>query len=338
MKHRASSEGEVFLSVVMAGRNDSYGGDFRGRARHCLNRLVALLGSVDASTEIIFVNYNPLPEPDIFDFLDLPKPQGQTSVRVLTVPGQVHRNMVQQGVCRDVPVLEYVAKNAGIRRARGRFILSMNPDITLPASFAVLLPKLRADCFYRADRLNYNFLEAGIPSDYTTLMLKGHTVSASTDNKVIIAMLKAINEVKCQWKRFSPRIEVLLNFLKWTVYYETDEFRLHCNASGDFMLMHRDVWYSVRGYWEQAEISLHVDSLLVMQAASLGLRQHVLSNPVLHMEHGRRYDGSVETPENARAYAFLLEEARMMHVSARSETYNAEDWGLSNFDLPLLDA
>jgi hypothetical protein len=144
-----------------------------------------------------------------------------------------------------------------------------------------------------------------------------------------------MNELKCRWKRLSPRIEGLLNFLKWTVYYHSDEFRLHCNASGDFLLMHRDAWHRLRGYREQAEIALHVDSLMVIQAAALGLGQRVLSAPILHKEHGRRYDGSAETPENTRAYEFLLKEARKMRDSQQSACYNDGDWGLSNFDLPL---
>jgi hypothetical protein len=330
-----AQQGEVFLSVVMVGRNDNYGGDFRERAQHCINGLVSLLRSVELPSEVIFVNYNPLPEPSIADFLDWPSSQGQTSVKVLTVPGSVHRSVVGKGVCRDVPVLEYVAKNAGIRRARGRFILCMNPDITLPPSFAHLIPRLRKDCFYRADRINYEHLENGEPRSFTSMMLKGHTVPIAGTGRFNIAALRAVNETKCRWKRLSPRIEGLLNFLKWNVYYHTDEFRLHCNASGDFMLMHRDAWHRLRGYREQAEISLHVDSLMVIQAAALGLGQHILSAPILHKEHGRRYDGSVENPENVRAYDFLLKEAQEMLDSQQPACYNDGDWGLSNFDLPL---
>jgi hypothetical protein len=326
---------EMFLSVVMVGRNDNYGGDFRERAQHCINGLVSLLRSVELPSEVIFVNYNPLPEPDIIAFLNWPSSTSHVSLRVLTVPGHVHRNVVEQGVCRDVPVLEYVAKNAGIRRARGRFILCMNPDITLPESFGRLVPHLREDCFYRADRLNYDRLENGKPQGFTTLMMKGHAQPVNGTGRINIATLRVGNELRCRWKRLTCQIEGLLNYLEWTVFYDTEEFRLHCNASGDFMLMHRNAWQTLRGYREQAEIALHVDSLMVVQAAALGLRQRLLSDPILHKEHGRRYDGSVETPENARAYDFLLKEARKMRDSQRSACYNDRDWGLSNFDLPL---
>lgn len=335
MRPSESAE-EVFLSVVMVGRNDNYGGDFRDRAQHCVNGLVQHLVELNVRSELIFVNYNPLPEPDISSFLDWPERGRMTDIHILTVPGEVHEAVVAEGVCRNVPVLEYVAKNAGIRKARGRYILCMNPDITLPIAFKDLILHLRADCFYRADRINYERLEQGEPQSFTSLMMKGHTVTLGKTDRTTIAIHKVKNELRCAWKRFTPRIEGLLNFLECTVYYNHVEFRLHCNASGDFMLMHRDSWHQLRGYRERAEIALHVDSLMVVQAAALGLGQRTLSNPIQHKEHGRRYDGSIDKPENARAYDFLLKEAQKMRDSGQAANYNDGDWGLSNFVLPLL--
>jgi len=104
------------LSVVMVGRNDDYGGDFRERLERSVATLHMHLLRSAVPSEIIFVNYNPLSAPDTADFICWPTSTEKVAVNVLTVPGTVHRKLVSDGTRRDVPVLEYVAKNAGIPR------------------------------------------------------------------------------------------------------------------------------------------------------------------------------------------------------------------------------
>ena len=169
-------DSDVYLSMVMVGRNDNYGGTFQSRLAtslrinlHLLNKHAS--GASGFAAEVIFVEWNPLPSgPSSAALLaeyaaaaarQSPHPP-VTRVRVVTVPPVVHNAL--RALWRATPpktfppVLEYLGKNVGVRRARGKFVLTTNPDdvlsATLVASFAKM--NLLAVNFYRAARGNCN--------------------------------------------------------------------------------------------------------------------------------------------------------------------------------------
>ena len=53
-----------------------------------------------------------------------------------------------------MPIFEYIAKNVGIRRANGEFVLVTNPDVLYNRPLLSLFAKrrLERDRYYRADR------------------------------------------------------------------------------------------------------------------------------------------------------------------------------------------
>lgn len=127
------------LSIVLAGRNDGHCGDF-------IERMNYSLATLPSSAEIIMVEWNPPPE--------TPRLAGQIhrrAVRVITVPQDFHSQMHGNEV---LPFFEYRAKNAGIRRANGEWILSMNPDILLCEEMRSALAgdNFEETCFYQAAR------------------------------------------------------------------------------------------------------------------------------------------------------------------------------------------
>jgi hypothetical protein len=114
------------LSVVMTTRNDSRQANF----------LQAIRQFKKLDAEIVVVEWHPL-------LNNQPLWNTVEGVRIITVPG-------------DGKFEEFKAKNVGIRRAKGDFILSTNPDILLSQEMIDWLnqvpTKLRQDCFYRANR------------------------------------------------------------------------------------------------------------------------------------------------------------------------------------------
>lgn len=111
------------LSVVMATRNDDRIGSFE-RSIESFKKL--------EDAELIVVEWKPP--------LDRPRLRCYNT-RIITVPGEGRFE-------------EYKAKNVGIRRAKGDFILATNPDIVLSLAMIRWLNErpLRADCIYRANR------------------------------------------------------------------------------------------------------------------------------------------------------------------------------------------
>lgn len=321
------------LSVVLSGRNDNYGGNFAERLQACINALNRELLQLDYRVEVLFVNYNPLPEPTLASFIEWPRKAGNVQFKTVTVPADVHAHLLAEKHAKEAPMLEFPAKNIGIRRARGEFILSMNADIILPEGFASHLKDLRPDCFYRANRYDFS---AAVPEEEMTasvmvMHLKGRAFHFSP--RTIDPMFNAWIRSRWAFGHLLYRLRTAVIPRRFPVhevcYDRRAEMLYHCHASGDFMLMHRDSWAAIRGYSERSRTALHVDSLAVIQAATLGLKEVVLPMPIYHRDHERRFDAA-HWPEE---YRIFQEIAQRMLVSGKPEMFNDENWGAASFSL-----
>ena len=237
-----------YLSVVVAGRNDGYGGDFIGRCLNFTSVIKELSLKHYLNVEILFVEWNPLSNQESISKL-LP------GVVVIRVPYEIHSTFSNSDV---IPVFEYIAKNVGVRRANGEYILCTNPDIIMSEEMIARLAQrdLSPDYFYRADRYD---LVGEVPTDRSAL------------EKLRLCDL-LIGEVQRQ----EP----------------TKDF--HYNASGDFLLMAKSRWFELRGYPEYTTSS-HIDSYLVYIANRHGLKQVVLQEKVYHQPHGVGLSGRPKT-------------------------------------------
>jgi hypothetical protein len=330
------------LSVVIAGRNDNYGGDFRNRLQQCVRWTHNRLTEARIPSEIIFVNYNPLPNDPIEHFIEWPATNEFVLTRIITIPGQLHKEVLQKNDIKNVPVLEYVAKNAGIRRSKGDFILCMNPDITIPDIVVKEFAALDSGKYYRTNRYDYLAPEKTMVSNekamlqhiithVTRIWLKG--VSYAHPNSKVSTWALLTYKLRAEIERDLYSFLRLFNFVWRKKLHAKAEYRYHCNVSGDFMLMHRNNWLKLRGHHEGTYLALHVDALMVVQAAAAGLAEKVFSAPVYHMEHERRYDANMENADFRKAYVFFQEQAQLMINSKKSFIYNSEDWGLAPYSL-----
>lgn len=106
------------IAAVMVGRNDDYMPDFAQRLHATIAWNIRHL--VD---EVIFVEWNPPAErPLLASSLTVEFPE----VRAYVVPEEIHRT-----VCHNpkLPLMEYHAKNVGIRRAQAPWIIATNADV-----------------------------------------------------------------------------------------------------------------------------------------------------------------------------------------------------------------
>lgn len=326
---------DPYISFVLAGRNDNYGGDFRQRLQNCVAKLYRQLTDHEIPAEILFINYNPLAEPSILDFISWPVSTDKVSVRIIDVPASVHNDFTGLHPVHRVPVLEYLAKNAGIRRGRGEFVACINPDVYLPEElFSRISRGLDSRSYYKANRLDVHLDDAQQVKDYVRMNLKGHAFPVTGVSRLKNAWWKLKYGILNRYKLISPRFRYFFDILKITVYYDNVEFRYHCMAGGDLMLMHRDAWLRLKGYHEKNAVSLHTDSLMTIQAASAGLRERVLREPILHQEHARRFTSDRKDEVQENAYTFFQQEAKGMLAQKKNKIYNTDDWGLAKFELP----
>jgi hypothetical protein len=141
---------EFVLSVVVAARVDNHEGDFLARFAHFYKNVVHLLVKYGVHAEIVVVEYAPLRgEPQIADYLwHTPVP-----TRVVRVPPSWHAALPQR---RNDAFPQFLAKNVGIRRARGEWVLVTNADILLSDELVKFIAdgEMRPGHFYRMDRHN----------------------------------------------------------------------------------------------------------------------------------------------------------------------------------------
>jgi hypothetical protein len=318
----------------MTGRNDNYGGDFKGRLENCIHGLFKQLSCLTFDSEIIFVNYNPLPNPAIADFITWPKSTSNVQIRIITVEANLHQLFIDKYGVKNIPVIEYLGKNVGIRRAKGTYILSMNPDILFPdLFFEKIIHSLNKSSFYRANRVDFTVLENGL-RNYSILNLKGHSYNIQSSSKVNYLWIKYYNFARNKWLLSTIHLEPVLNFLSIPVYYHRIEFKYHCKNSGDFILTHCENWQKVTAYYEKAPIALHIDALFVVLLAMSGLQEVVVKAPIYHQEHERRFTSDHRNEVEKSAYEFFQNQVQdILNNSYFSKTKN-ESWGLENEILP----
>lgn len=333
------------ISIVAVGRNDDYGGDFRQRLQTFVSWTVKQLSEHRISSELIFVNYNPLDtgEP-IEEFINWPRSDEWVTVRVVTVPPQVHNEFVDLNKVKAVPVLEYLAKNVGIRRSNGDFVLVMNPDIILSRNLFGSLLNVSPKRYYRANRIDFNGIDFDLNGYRPTVQLrssafriwfKGQPSDINEFSWNGYLWKWAVNACINRWRLITVHLRPLLDFLSIPVYYDRLEYRYHCNASGDLMMMSRENWMRLRGYDEGSWISLHVDSLMVLQAAFSGLKEKTFLHPIFHKEHARRYDARIrEKNDQEEAYNRFRGNVERLVKEKTLADHNTTDWGLGNLNLP----
>jgi hypothetical protein len=152
--------GHPYLSLVATARNDNHGGDLLGRMQIFVSAWLEEARRYDISSELIIVEWNPPPDrPRLAEVLSWPENFGPCEVRFIEVPPELHR---RQGHAEVLPLYQMIAKNVGIRRASGRFVLATNIDIVFSLELASFLAegKLQPGRMYRIDRHD---VSSGVP-------------------------------------------------------------------------------------------------------------------------------------------------------------------------------
>src|SRR5437667_9570463 len=143
---------DPYLSVVVTSRNDDHGQSLLRRMQTFVNALIGQCKRHDLRAELVIVEWNPpLDRPRFVEALRWPKKTDPCQVRIIEVPPELHQRFQH---AENLPLFQMIAKNVGIRRARGRFILATNIDILLSDELMSALAhgQLRRGRMYRLDR------------------------------------------------------------------------------------------------------------------------------------------------------------------------------------------
>lgn len=146
-------EQTIHLSVVATSRNDNHGGSLTHRMQHFVDGFVAQCKRHGLRAELILVEWNPPADRvSLAQELGWPKDLGPCEIRVVTVPREAHARIPNAD---KIPLFQMLAKNVGIRRARGKYVLATNIDILFSDAAVVLMrDRLQPGCLYRAERVD----------------------------------------------------------------------------------------------------------------------------------------------------------------------------------------
>jgi hypothetical protein len=138
------AQGSPYLSIVVTARNDDHGGNLLRRMQAFAGGWISQARKYGIPSELIIVEWNPPPDrPRLAEVLQWPSDLGPCQVRLIEVPSELHARFAHADA---LPLYQMVAKNVGIRRARGEYVLATNIDILFSSELA---------CFFAARRLQH---------------------------------------------------------------------------------------------------------------------------------------------------------------------------------------
>jgi hypothetical protein len=328
-----------YVSIVIAARNDNYGGNFLERMQAFLDVLLPLAAHYSLSTELIIVEWNPpLGRPRLRAVLSWPGCKNTGDVRIIEVAEVIHRRMQNS---EKLPMFDCLAKNVGIRRAKGTYILVTNPDVLFSEELIAHLSTMRLskNRFYRIDRYDFR---GPLPHGLTT------------HDALMYAKRNLCRVNVRERKRRNPTITIGrgrkwrgLLFGTWPGSYRghsnadavgvLDDDNgvyggVHTNASGDFLLASTESWNEIRGFPEFTDSFTHLDSYGCHQLKALGLEQALFLPPcmIFHWDHTRGEQKS----RPALSFERWQSDLQRIRSGELGPAINGEDWGLAGENLP----
>lgn len=331
-----------YLSIVVTTRNDDHGGNHIRRVQIFVNGLAAQCERYHLYAELIIVEWNPPSEkPRIADVIQWPKNCHMLGIRIIEVPHKIHSMFSHAD---KLPLFQMIAKNVGIRRSTGQFVLATNIDVLFSDKLVSFLADqcLKKGKIYRIDRID---VDSGVPEDGSI----EEQLAYCRNHILRINKRLYTQNVHEKWDLISFFKDYVILFFHKT--YRTIRYRepyLHLNASGDFTLLSKEDWVCLRGNPEFEIYSLHLDSMLCYAAFYSGIEEITLIKPMYlyHIEHAL---GSGATPGKGSIllserlarqgikslrYRDLIEYINQMRFKEKPVTFNSEIWGLSQNDLP----
>lgn len=211
--HKATEEVDRF-SMIVVGRNDNYGGDFTDRLKATMDWNYKHL----PNCELIYIEWNAIEDRATdTDWIAERYPNSKCFI----VPQSIHDKIAAS---KKMPMMEYYAKNLGIREASNDWLVMINADVFLGPE---VFPKMRT--------LSKEYVYG---THYKNIVWHGEPITQELiDDKARVKNIFCTNRLEAVVGNF-----VLThrdNWLKATGYDETlNDIRLGVDRNGLMQLFH----------------------------------------------------------------------------------------------------
>lgn len=286
-------------SVVVIARNFEYGTvSLRDRSIFCLNSLI------DSFDEVSYVDWGSPTHSLIYDIGDELEFRG--NLKHFVIPENIV-NIISDKHPRMQKPCEVLARNIGIRRSTGDWIVSTNIDVICPSRYEL-----------------YSLFESVDKNTMFTISRRG------TDfNKIkeYHTQLKTGNTIYKDWKLIRKYLADSVGERNMTEKVtDGDDYSL-INCCGDFQCAAKHVWEDIKGFEEELIYALYTDTNLQKKAKMHGYGLKALfSPPVFHIDHGPGGGGFMSGYNRT---ANDLGRA----VRNQNKTENNDSWGFGETDI-----
>lgn len=317
-----------YLSIVVAARNDNHGGSMLKRMQIFTNGILAQTEKFKLPCELIVVEWNPpADKPPLGEALTWPKQSEYCDVRFIVFPRELHDRYKHAA---QLPLYQMIAKNVGIRRARGEFVIATNIDILFSDELFAFMASRQLDPqrMYRCQRHDVN-------EDIPLELSQSEHLEYCRNNIV---------RINSRYGSEDLITGDIVSFHKADDEIVNGVANLNTNACGDFTMLSREAWFRLNGYPEFDMYSFHLDSLLCYMAFYAGYREVDLAPPLLtyHIEHGGGFKPKDSSLDNYLARKKILKMSdgellyyvKYMHEQNQPILFNDESWGEVESELP----
>jgi hypothetical protein len=282
------------ISAIIISRNDNYGGNLLERATYCIN------SAIDTYDEVFYIDWNSPTHSLLYDIKDNLNFKGNLKHIVISpeIASLLTNNDPHAQVC-----CETLARNLGLRRAEGDWIISTNIDVIQP----------------RRDHLE-KLINSVDPNTFYTISRR----------PVELEDIKKFHSGECKYEDWKLLREYLIENSEERHYEEKvndgDDYSI-INCCGDFQLANRHVWNEIRGFEEDLIYVLYSDTNVQKKAVMHGFGLKALYNPALfHINHGRGGGGFLDginkvTNDHYRA------------IISQQKTQNSNSWGFGDTEI-----
>ena len=291
------------ISAVIVSRNDNYGGHLNERATYAIN------SAIDSYDEVFYIDWNSETHSLLYDIKDDLQLKGNLKHIVITPSAAsilTNYDPQAQKCC------EVLARNIGIRRAIGDYIVSTNIDIIQPKRQDIIdLIKEKGDkSFTTVSRreVEWDYIKEFQGGDFNF-----SNWNAFRDDA---------------YKTSVPR-----NRLESTT--PGDEYSI-INCCGDFQIAHRNVWFKIRGYEENMLAACFSDTNAQKKSVLYGFNLiPIYDIPLYHMSHeGMGNDGTNPTKQYYNdAWQWVEYFDRFINYEHIMFSRNLDTWGFSDVDI-----
>ena len=285
------------ITAVIISRNDNYGGHLNERATYAIN------SAINTYDEVIYVDWNSPTHSLLWDIKDNLQLKGNLKHFVITpeIASYLTNNNPDVQKCCEV-----LARNIGIRRATGDYIVSTNIDIIHPK---------------RED------IESIInDSDNNTMI----TLSR---REVTWDIIKEFHGGEMKFQEWDKLRDYIYINSEERIYEEKtvtgDDYSL-INCCGDFQIAPKHIWDDIKGFEEELIYPLFADTNVQKKAVKHGFDLKAIYNPpMFHINHGSKGWGGGGIADGINKKA----NDQYRAIIAQEKTQNEISWGLGNTEI-----